>query len=201
VNNYALAKQTILENDGIARNADFLKKGLKNYQITYLCNKGFLERVRRGYYKLSSFEESTDEKIIARLFPDGILCMDSALFHYGYTDRTPLEWTIAFQRTVTRSRLKINFPKIKPYFISKEIFTLGKTEQTINDIQLFMYDRDRTICDCFKYQNKLDSELFSKAVLAYSKDQKKNIANLSDYAKKMRVYNKMAEILGVLLNG
>ncbi len=198
---YTLAKKTIDENDGIARNVDFQKHGLKNFQITYLCNKGYLERIRRGYYQLGTFDDTTEEKIIARLFPDGILCMDSALFYYGYSDRTPLEWTIAFQRTVTRTRLKVNSPKIKPYFISEKTFLLGKTEQTINDVQLAMYDRDRTICDCFKYQNKMDGELFNKAVLAYSKDEKKNIANLSDYAKKMRVYKKMAEILGVLLNG
>ena len=64
-----------------------------------------------------------------------------------------------------------------------------------------MYDRERTICDCFKYQNKLDSELFNKAILSYSKDERKNLRNLSAYAKKMRVYRKMVDVLGVLLNG
>ena len=126
--------------------------------------------------------------------------MDSALFHYGYSDRTPLEWTIAFPRTVTRTRMRVNFPIIKPYFVSEELFLLGRTDQIINDVQLAMYDRDRTICDCFKYQNKIDSELFNKAVLAYSKDEKKNIGNLSNYAKKMRVYKKVSEIIGVLIN-
>lgn len=201
MNIYVLAEKTIAENGGIAENVDFRKSGLKNYQITYLCNQGYLERLRRGYYQLGSDEGSTDERILARLFPDGILCMDSALFHYGYSDRTPLEWTIAFPRTVTRTRLKVNAPIIKPYFISEKYFLLGKTKQTINDVQLPMYDRERTICDCFKYQNKMDSELFNKAILAYSKDKKKNLANLSDYAKKMRVYRKMVDVLGVLLNG
>lgn len=198
---YALAEKTLAENNGIAKNEDFHNNGLKNYQITYLCNIGYLERVRRGYYQLASDNDSTDERIIARLFPDGILCMDSALFHYGYSDRTPLGWTIAFPRTVTRTRLNINFPIIKPYFISKQYFLLGKTEKTVNNVQLSMYDRERTICDCFKYQNKLDSELFNKAILSYSKDERKNLRNLSVYAKKMRVYRKMVDVLGVLLNG
>ena len=201
MNIYALAEKTIAENGGIARNIDFRKNGLRNFQITYLCNKGYLDRVRRGYYQLGSYQDSSDEKIIARLFPDGILCMDSALFHYGYSDRTPLEWTIAFPRTVTRTRMRVISPIIKPYFVSEELFLLGRTEQIINDVQLAMYDRDRTICDCFKYQNKIDSELFNKAVLAYSKDEKKNIGNLSNYAKKMRVYKKVSEIIGVLING
>ena len=201
MNIYALAEKTIAENGGIARNIDFRKIGLRYFQITYLCNKGHLDRVRRGYYQLGSYQDSSDEKIIARLFPDGILCMDSALFHYGYSDRTPLEWTISFPRTVTRTRMRVNFPIIKPYFVSEELFLLGRTDQIIIDVQLAMYDRDRTICDCFKHQNKIDSELFNNAVLAYSKDEKKNIGNLSNYAKKMRVYKKVTEIIGVLING
>jgi predicted transcriptional regulator of viral defense system len=97
--------------------------------------------------------------------------------------------------------MRVISPIIKPYFVSEELFFLGRTEQLINDVQLAMYDRDRTICDCFKYQNKIDSELFNKAILAYSKDEKKNIGNLSNYAKKMRVYKKVSEIIGVLING
>jgi len=201
MNVYSLAKKTIVENGGLARNVDFRKNGLSNSQITYLCNRGYIDRVRRGYYQLGSYKDSSDETIIAQLFSDGILCMDSALFHYAYSDRTPLEWSIAFPRTVTRTRLRINSLVIKPYFISEELFLLGKTEQVVNEVKLAMYDRDRTICDCFKYQNKIDSELFNKAVLAYSKDDRKNLTNLSSYAKKMRVYKKMINIIGVLING
>lgn len=200
MNIYSLAKKTITESGGIARNVDFRKNGLSNSQITYLRNRGYLDRIRRGYYQLSSYQDSSDERIIATLFPDGILCMDTALFHYGYSDRTPLEWTIAFPRTITRTRLCVSSPRIKPYFISQEVFLLGKTEQIINDVNFAIYDRDRTICDCFKYQRKIDSEMFNKAILAYSKDVKKNIGNLIAYAKKMRVYRKMSEIMSVLIN-
>lgn len=198
---YELANKTITENDGLARNVDFQNNGLSNSQVTYLCNKGYLNRVRRGYYQLGTFMGSSDEAIIARLFPDGILCMDSALFHYGYSDRTPMEWTIAFPRNVTRTRLKVNSLSIKPYFVSGDFFLLGKTDQIINGVKLAMYDRERTICDSFKYQSKLDSEVFNKAVLAYSKDEKKNLGLLADYARRMRVYNKMVDVIGVLVNG
>ena len=198
---YSLARKTIQEKGGIASNADFQAKGLRNYQITKLCNQGFLERIRRGYYQLASFQEAKDEKIIAILYPDGIICMDSALFHYGYSDRTPLEWTIAFPRSVSRTRLRTRTPTIKPYFVQEDTFQLGVTKEEINGVLLSIYDRERTICDCFKYQNKIDSELFNKAILAYTKDREKNIGNLSSYAKKMRVYKKVAEIMGVLING
>ena len=64
-----------------------------------------------------------------------------------------------------------------------------------------MYDRERTICDCFKYRTKLDNEIFNKAVNAYAADEKKNLANLSGYAKQMKLYTKVMNVMEVLLNG
>jgi hypothetical protein len=68
-------------------------------------------------------------------------------------------------------------------------------------VSLPVYDRERTICDCFKYRTKLDNEIFNKAINTYVVDSKKNLANLSKYAKEMRVYKKMMSVMEVLLNG
>ena len=68
-------------------------------------------------------------------------------------------------------------------------------------MQLAVYDRERTICDCFKYRTKLDNEMFNKALNAYAADKKKNLSNLSRYAKKMRVYKKLMDVMEVLLGG
>ena len=62
-------------------------------------------------------------------------------------------------------------------------------------------DRERTICDCFKYRTKLDNEIFNKAVNAYAADEKKNLVNLSKYAKEMKLYTKVMNVMEVLLNG
>lgn len=70
-----------------------------------------------------------------------------------------------------------------------------------NGVQLAVYDRERTICDCFKFRSQLDSEVFNKALNAYAKDEQKNLANLITYAKKLRVYKKVEEIMEVLLSG
>ena len=71
MNIYSLAEKTITESGGIARNVDFRKNGLSNSQITYLCNRGYLDRIRRGYYQLGSYQDSSDERIIATLFQMG----------------------------------------------------------------------------------------------------------------------------------
>lgn len=196
-----IIKNTLAEHDGIAKTADFKNNGLMNYEIAQFCKDGVLSRVKHGYYQLADQYEPSDEKVISRLFPDGIICMDSALFHYGYSDRTPLEWTIAFKRTVSRSRLKVDAFNMKPYFIQEKLFVLGKQEVEMNGVRLAMYDRERIICDCFKYRTKIDSEMFNKAVNAYVADGKKNLGNLAKYSKEMRMFNKVNDLIGVMING
>ena len=77
---------------------------------------------------------------------------------------------------------------------------LGKTTVKFGSVDLQIYDRERTICDCFKYRSRLDSELFRKAIKAYVVDVNKNLRNLSKYAKEMRIYKKVMEIVEVLIN-
>ena len=90
---------------------------------------------------------------------------------------------------------------IKAYYVQKNIIELGKTIGDFNGVTLPVYDRERTICDCFKYRTKLDSETFNKALNAYVSDDKKNLNNLSAYSQKLRVYKKVTELMEVLLNG
>ncbi len=90
------------------------------------------------------------------------------------------------------------FP-IKAYYIQKEFLPIGKSADNFNGVTLAVYDRERTICDCFKYRTKLDSETFNKAVNAYAAD--KNLTNLSKYAKEMKLSAKVMNVMEVLLNG
>ena len=165
-----------------------------------LCKNGFIERIRHGYYQLADQEDIKEEQILASLLPESTVCIESALFYYGYSDFTPRQWSIAVPRTFSRTKLKIDSLAIKAYFVQPDLFEIGRTTGEFNGVQLSVYDRERTICDCFKYRTKMDSEMFCKALNTYAADNKKNLSNLSEYAKTMRVYNKMVDIMEVLLN-
>ena len=194
-------KNIIKNNGGIAKTADFVAEGLSNYDVANLCKEGYIARIRHGYYRLAEQEDIKEEQILASLLPESIVCVESALFYYGYNDFTPRQWSIAVPRTFSRTKLKIDSLATKVYFVQPTLFEIGKTSGNFNGIQLAVYDRERTICDCFKYRTKLDNEIFNKALNAYAADKKKNLCNLSSYAKKMRVYKKLMDVMEVLLNG
>ena len=186
----------------VAKKSDFISAGLKEQDVYTLFKQGYIERVRHGYYKLSVGDEPKEELILSKLMTQGIVCVESALFYYGYSDFAPREWTITVPRSYSRTVKAIQKEvPVKAYYVQNDMYHLGETVGTFNGVTLPVYDRERTICDCFKYRTKLDSEIFNKAVNAYVSDEKKNLANLSKYAKKMRVYNKMMNVMEVLMNG
>lgn len=195
------AKEVIINNGGIAKSADFVAAGIRAADVVNMCNAGYLDRVRHGYYQLAEQDASSEEQMLATLIPKGIVCVESALFHYGYSDFAPRKWSIAVPRSMSRTKLKLDSLIIQPYYMQPELYELGKTTDNFNGVKMSVYDRERTICDCFKYRSRLDNEMFNKALNAYVKDDKKNLNNLSAYAKKLRVYKKVMELMEVLLNG
>lgn len=195
------AKEVVVSNGGIAKSADFVAAGISAVEVVNLCNAGILSRVRHGYYELAEKSEVSEEQLLATLVPKGIVCVESALFHYGYSDFAPRKWSIAVPRSMSRTKLNVDVLALQPYYVQAELYDLGKTTDDFDGVILPVYDRERTICDCFKHRSKLDNEIFNKALNAYANDTEKNLSNLSAYAKKLRVYKKLTELMEVLLNG
>ena len=197
----AAVRDVIVSKGGIAKSADFAAAGIRAVDVVSLCNAGYLDRVRHGYYQMAEQSDATEEQMLATLIPQGIVCVESALFHYGYSDFAPRKWSIAVPRSVSRTKLDVEALPVQTYFVQQDLYELGKTSEDFHGVTLPVYDRERTICDCLKYRSRLDTELFSKALNAYVNDPQKNLSNLSIYAKKLRVYKKVVELMEVLLNG
>ena len=196
-----VTKEVLIEKGGVAKSADFVAAGMRAVDVVNLCNAGYLDRIRHGYYQLAEADTSSEEQLLATLIPKGIVCVESALFHYGYSDFTPRKWSIAFPRSMSRTKLNVDALALQTYYVQSEIYELGRITDDFDGVMLPVYDRERTICDCFKYRSRLDNEIFNKALNAYAKDPRKNLPNLSSYAKKLRAYKKVTELMEVLLNG
>lgn len=167
--------------------------------IAYLLTEGLIEKVRTGYYQWIDNDNLSEVATVIRLFPDGVLCMDTALRHYGYSDRTPVEWHVAVNKYSNRTRFHIDYPFVKPYFVAPELLELGLCEQNIDGNTVKMYDKERVICDCLRYRNKIDKELFNKAIQNYISDTSKSISRLMEYASKLRCTAPAKNLIGVWL--
>lgn len=191
-------KEKFIKNNGILKSNQLYDLNLNYNDIQYLIEENSIEKIRNGYYCLKGNNYS-EEKFVSLLFPKAVICMDSALFYYGYSDKTPLCWHIAVDKDTSKAQFKISYPCIKPYYMEPKELEYGITTVKYNKCNLKIFDKDRLICECFKYEKKIDKELFNKAVQAYIKDSKKNIKNLLAYSKKRNIQKKVKNIIGLFL--
>ena len=193
------AKEIFERYGGMMKTAQLTKEKVYYSDIIYLVREGVIEKIRRGYYQLLDDDSLSEAVTVTRLFPDGILCMDTALRHYGYIDRTPAEWHIAVNKYSNRTRFNIDYPFVKPYFVAPDVFDIGLCEQEIDGNKVRMYDKERVICDCLRYRNKMDKEIFNKAIQAYVSDTSKSIPKLMEYSVPLRCQKLVKDLIGVWL--
>lgn len=193
-------KKMAEKSGGVFRTSDLKALGYNTYAIRKLVKEQVVERVKSGYYRLcGSIDELSEAAQVSQLFPDGVLCMYTALFYYRYSDRTPLEWNIAVDRNTSKSRFKLDYPFVQPYYMKKEFLSFGVTTADYGDCTIQIFDRDRLICECIFYENKMDRETYNKAIQGYVADTKKNVPKLLKYAEKRRILKKVKDRIGVWL--
>ena len=192
--------KTIFDNHGgIMRTSTLAASKIHYMDIQKLIHDGYIEKIRFGYYQWIYGKDISEANIISKLFPESVLCMNTALFYYRYSDRTPLEWNIAVDKDSSKSRFHIDYPFVKPYFVEQSLLELGMTIGQIDGYPVRIYDKERTICDCIRYAKKMDREIFNKAVQNYVNDSQKDIPKLIDYSKKLRVSKRVKDLIGVWL--
>lgn len=186
------------EHGGIVKREQLSKLGIDYRRILDLVERGELVRIKNGYYT-DRIDRFSEEELIAKLFPDAMLCMESALYAYGYIMQKPYGWRLAVDKNTSKSRFKMDYPKVIPYYTEPEALQIGASQITIDGFTFGIYDRERVICDCFKYEDKMDRENFKQAIQSYIKESNKDISALLEYARERKVVKKVQSMIGVWL--
>ena len=181
---------------GIMRTKELQKENIFYRRLQQLIDEGYVEKVRYGYYQWIDEEDFSEAGTVIRLFPDAILCMDTALRYYKYSDRTPAQWHLTVSKDSGKSRFNIDYPFIKPYYVEQKILEIGLSNGNMDGHEVRIYDKDRVICDCLRYRNKMDKEIFNRAIQSYIADPEKSIPKLLEYAETLRVKKVAKDLIG-----
>lgn len=184
---------------GIMRTKELKEENVFYHNLQQLIADGYVEKVRYGYYQWIDQEDFSEVGTVIRLFPDAVLCMDTALWYYGYSDRTPGRWHLAVSKDSCKSRFNIDYPFVKPYYLAPTVVELGVVAGDIDGHAVRIYDKERVICDCLRYRNKMDKEIFNKAIQNYIADPGKHLPKLMEYAEALRVKKIAKDLIGVWL--
>ena len=192
-------KKTFDQYGGIMRTKELQKENIFYRRLQQLIDEGYVEKVRYGYYQWIDEEDFSEAGTVIRLFPDAILCMDTALRYYKYSDRTPAQWHLTVSKDSGKSRFNIDYPFIKPYYVEPKILEIGLSNGNMDGHEVRIYDKDRVICDCLRYRNKMDKEIFNRAIQSYIADPEKSNPKLLEYAETLRVKKVAKDLIGVWL--
>lgn len=184
--------------NGVLKTSALYELGMDYREIHRLVEDGTLIRVKNGYYCMAQ-DSQTEEEMVRAFFPDGVLCMESALYAYGYIKEKPLAWHIAIDKNTSKSRFLIDYPIVQPHYTEDFVLESGVTQVKVNDVVFQVYDKDRLICDCLKYESKLSHEDLKAALRSYLEDSEKDVSRLLHYAQQRRVLSKVQKTLGVWL--
>lgn len=186
------------ENGGIVKASQLYTLGMDYRRIQTFVDCGLIERVKKGYYSIN-YQKKSEEDIIAAMFPDGVLSMESALYCYRYLKNKPFKWSIAIDKNTSKSRFHMDYPLVQPYYTEPEVLKLGVDKIPFGNSQMHIYSKERLICDVLKYENRMEREDLQKALRAFLSDKEKDIAKLLVFAKERRVLSKIRNQIGVWL--
>lgn len=182
--------------NGYLKISEVKKTDISNYYLTTLLKEKKIEKVFKGLY-LESSELNDRFYEIQYLSNKCVYSNLTALYFLEYSDRIPMIYDITVPRDYKGSLQQLE--NVKLYYVDKDILNLGVIiviDEFGNEIKC--YDLERCICDIIKNKNKLDRELVNKALRKYFYSANKNTKNLFDYAKKMKLFNKVREEFDIL---
>ena len=190
-------REIIKQNNGIITAKEVSDNKIDSWYLTNLVKKGELERVVRGVYFDSNFD-NYDELYFFQLQNKAcIYSYQTALYLHRLTDRLPFDNEVTVKQGYNAWRIK---DSVIVHQVKKEWYELGKAEiKTDMGNIVCAYDMERTICDLVRDRKNQDPEIFSKAWNLYIKKDSKDIWKLRRYAKDFGIAKKIEEILEVIV--
>lgn len=182
--------------DGYISTSELLREGLTNRQISEFVVNGMLEKVCYGIYwfNCADYAKPNDYRAIeiCRCNPRAVICADSACFYQGLIEVEPPVVSVATRRD-DRSKIAMNFPVTRHYFSGNSFSEHQKTIDTEFG-QYMVYDIERSVCDCIRYKNTIDDDIFSLVIERY-REQDKAANRIVHYAKNLHMLNQLKKYI------
>ncbi len=189
------ARQLFRDRGGTLRTSEAIAAGVHPRTLYGMQSSGELERLARGLYRLAGLPSLSDPDLatVAKLVPQGVICLISALAYHELTTQIPHEVHLALPRTARNPALK--YPPLRVFRFSKHAFEAGIETRTIDRMPVRIYSPEKTLADCFKFRNKIGLDVVLEALRAYRARRHARLQEVLQYARLCRVEKVMRPIL------
>ena len=161
--------------------------GVGSLDLKRWLSKAEVERISRGVYRKTSSESDGREDLLAvcKRVPNGVLCLESALYLHELGTQIPRKVTIAVDRAAWVP--KIESPPTRVLRFSDKAFSEGIESLRSHGVLLRVYGKAKTVADCFKFRNKIGEDVAVEALRSLVASPGFTADELLHYAKICRV--------------
>lgn len=187
---------------GFATMKELRAASFQTRDIARLVRGKQIEKVKSGLYKLSEIVVSGDINPslveISHAVPKGVIALVSALAHYELTTFVPSEIYVAIPQSAKPP--KIPYPPVRFFYYPERFYNAGIEKIKTPAGIVRMYGMEKTICDVFRYRNKIGENLALEALRNYLRRKDSNIKKLSDFAVVCRVKTVMFPFMKAMVS-
>lgn len=183
------------ESGGQLRMSEAIERGISRYMLYSLRDKGVIEPISRGVYRLVDLPpvSNPDFVAIALRYPNAVVCLISALSFHGITTQIPHEVSLAIPRD-TRSP-STDYPPLQVHQFTEKAYKAGIEVHMIDGAKVPVYSPEKTLADCFKFRNKIGMDVVLEALKLYRSRMKFDSKKIFEYARICRVEQVMRPYL------
>lgn len=184
-----------IEKHQIVRPNDVETLGVSGSYLNKLYHEGFLEKPSRGVYTLKGAAVDQNQTVleVCKRIPKGVVCLLSALQFHELTTQLPFEVWIAID--ARNHPPQGDLPPVRIVRFSKDAFEYGIETHKYGSLVINVYSPAKTVADCFKYRNKIGTDVAIEALRAVWSKKKASMDELHKAAKVCRVTNVMRPYL------
>jgi predicted transcriptional regulator of viral defense system len=192
---YTQYKKVFEKHDGFLRVSEAIRLGVPEHIVYEMVQKDELVKDARGVYRLADSEMPGNPDLVqvSLLVPKGVICLISALYFYELTTQIPHSVYIALPQNAGRPRLK--YPPLEVFWVTNSLHSVGVDVHVLDGVKVKIYDREKTVADCFKFRNRVGDDVALEALKDYVSQPKLDVQKLLEYAKVDRVEKLMMPYL------
>ena len=195
------AQQIFTTHSGVLRTAEALSLGIAPRTLYTMRDKGIITEVARGIYRLADAPglKNPDLVTVSLRYPKAVIALISALNYHQLTTEFPHYVYIALPRGYKKPRS--DYPPLEVVWLSQQSYEAGIEIHPIDGQNVKIYDKEKTICDSFKFRNKYGEDVAIEALKVYlhQPTPERDLPKLMHYARINRVLTIMRPYLKGIL--
>lgn len=187
-----------LARKGPVRARDLDEAGIPRAYLKRLCDRGLLEQIDRGLYRLvdAPVTELSTLAEVSKRIPHAVICLLSALQVHGMTTEAPHAVWVLIDRHARMP--KITAPTLEVVRASGGALGHGVETRVIDGVKVRLTSPAKTVADCFRFRRHLGLEVALAALKDYLGKRKGSIDALVEAARADRIYAFMRPYLEAL---